>query len=204
VSSAPLPSQAPQNAQVLAYGAVLYALPEGSTATLRLKIAGSATGTPQVAACPTIGTAWSAGDDQPSSSEPAYDCTTQHYAGTISADGATMTFQLKAQFEATPGLVSMAIVPDVSSTALPTGSSPFSVDFAPPDASSLTPAPTGMQPSSSEPLPPPSSLFTPPSPIGAVAGSAGQYPRHPRPRRRRRGRRLLLLRPHRGPPLRRR
>jgi hypothetical protein len=171
-SSVPLPSQVPQNAQVLAYGAVLYALPEGSTATLRLKIAGSPTGTPQVAACPTTGTAWTAGDDQPSSSEPAYDCTTQHYTGTVSADVTTISFQVKAQFEATPGLLSLAIVPDVTSTALPTGSAPFAVDVAPPDTSSLKPDQT-PGPSSSEPLPPPSSLLTPSSPIGLIAGSAG-------------------------------
>ena len=46
--------------QVLAFGAVLYQVPVGSTARLTLKIAG-AQGTPQVQACPTKNIAWKGG-----------------------------------------------------------------------------------------------------------------------------------------------
>jgi len=162
-----LPSQVPQNAQILAYGAVLYGLPEGATATLRLKIAGSPQGTPQVVACPTANTTWTAGDDQPSSAEPAYDCTTQHFSGTVSADGTAITFKVRAQYETAPDLLSLAIVPDTGNTALPTGGSPFAVDFAPPDASSLT-AVAGSEATSPEPLP--AANFALPSNGPTVAG----------------------------------
>ena len=166
-----LPSQVPPNAHILAYGGVLYALPEGSTASLQLTIAGSPQGTPQVVACPTANASWSAGDNQPSSSEPAYDCAAQHFAGKVSADGTTITFQVKAQFESTPGLLSLAVVPDVTSTALPTGSSPFAVDFAPPDAGSLRPDQTDTVGPPTDTLPPP--ILTPPPPTDVVAGGVG-------------------------------
>ncbi|HXA29723.1 MAG TPA: hypothetical protein VN193_13365 [Candidatus Angelobacter sp.] len=166
-----LPSQVPPNAQILAYGAVLYALPEGSSAALKLTIAGSAQGTPQVVACPTTTTSWTAGDDQPASSEPAYDCATQHFAGTVSADATTITFQVKGQFETTPGLLSLAIVPDTTSTALPSGGAPFAVDFAAPDTGSFTPAPTSDGGSSNESLPPP--FLTPATPTDVSAVPAG-------------------------------
>jgi len=165
-----LPAQVPQNAQIVAYGTVLYALPEGGSGTLRLKIAGTPQGTPQVVACPTATTAWTSGDDQPSSAEPAYDCTTEHFSGTASADGSAITFQVKAPFESSPGLLSLAIVPDTGSTALPTGGSPFAVDLAPPDASSLTPD-LGADTSSSEPLP--SADYVPP-PFSGLAAGVGQ------------------------------
>jgi hypothetical protein len=120
---------------VLAYGALIYELPEGSTATLVLKIA-QTQGTPLVVACPTHGIAWTAGDDQPAPG-PTYDCDAQHYPGTVSAD--TITFKLTASQESVPGQLSMAIVPDLSNPALPTGNSPFAIDINPPDASSFTP-----------------------------------------------------------------
>jgi hypothetical protein len=167
-----LPSQVPPNSQIAAYGAVLYALPEGSSAALKLTIAGSPQGTPQVVACPTTATSWPAGDDQPASSEPAYDCASQHFAGTLSADAKTISFQVKAQFETTPGLLSLAIVPDTTSTALPTGGAPFAVDFAPPDAGSFTPALSEDTGSSTEPLPLPPFL-TPSTPTDVTGGTVG-------------------------------
>jgi hypothetical protein len=144
-----LPGQVPppQGEVILAYGAVLYGVPEGSSGTLKLSIAGNPQGTPQVVACPTSNTTWAGGDDQPSSSEPAYDCTNQHYSGTVSADGTTITFKVSALFEATRDLLSLAIVPDLTSTAAPGGGvSPFAVDFNPPDASSFSPAQTLTSP----------------------------------------------------------
>jgi hypothetical protein len=166
-----LPSQVPQNAQIVAYGAVLYALPEGSSAALKLTIAGSPQGTPQVVACPTATTSWAAGDNQPASSEPAYDCASQHFAGTVSADARTITFQVKAQFETAPGVLSLAIVPDTTSTALPTGGAPFAVDFAPPDAGSFTPAPSEQPSPSTDSLPPP--FLTPSTPTDVTGGIVG-------------------------------
>lgn len=166
-----LPSQVPPNSQIIAYGAVLYALPEGSSAVLKLSIAGSAQGTPQVVACPTTTTSWTAGDDQPASSEPAYDCASQHFTGTVSADATTITFQVKAQFETAPGVLSLAIVPDTTSSALPTGGAPFAVDFAAPDAGSFTPAPSTDGGSSNESLPPP--FLTPATPTDVTSVPAG-------------------------------
>jgi hypothetical protein len=154
ISGAPV--AVPQGPQILAYGAVLYALPEGHDATLQLKIAGTAQGTPQLAACPTADDGWAGGDDQPASAEPAYDCSAQHVAGTVSSDGTTVSFAIASPFEKTPGVVSLAIVPDPASTALPTGSSPFAVDIQPPDAGSFTAKDTSPEPTpaSSDLLPP--------------------------------------------------
>src|SRR5205807_10022702 len=78
------------------------------------------------------------------------------------------TFDVKAPFEATPGLLSLAIVPDPNSTALPAGSSPFAVDIEPPDAGSLAPT---EAPSSS---PPSAEVFAPPSAVNPGFGTAGQ------------------------------
>jgi hypothetical protein len=125
------------NSQVLAYGALLVELPEGSTATLVLKIA-QMQGTPLILACPTHSTSWTAGDDQPAPG-PSYDCAAQHYPGRVSADGTSVTFKLTASFESTPGQLSLAIVPDLSNPGLPAGSAPFAVDTNPPGESSFTP-----------------------------------------------------------------
>ena len=165
-----LPVAAPQAPVILAYGAVLYGLGEGHTATLRLKIAGTAQGTPQLAACPTANDTWVAGDDQAASSEPAYDCSAQHFAGSVSSDGTTVSFTIASPFEAVPGEISLAIVPDPASTALPTGSSPFAVDIAPPDATSFTSDETAAPPSA-EPAPSLPSDFAPAS--GGLPASAG-------------------------------
>jgi hypothetical protein len=163
------PITVPQGQQILAYGAVLFALAPGESAKLQLKVAGTPQGTPQVVACPTQNTTWTGGDDQPASAEPAYDCGGQRHAGTVSADGTTITFDVKAPFESTPGLLSLAIVPDPGSTALPAGSAPFAVDIQPPDARSLAPteAPASSPPLSSE-------AFAPPSTVNPGFGSAGQ------------------------------
>ena len=165
-----LPVAAPQGPVILAYGAVLYGLAEGHTATLRLKIAGTAQGTPQLAACPTSNDTWVAGDDQAASSEPAYDCSAQHFAGSVSSDGISVSFTIASPFEAVPGQISLAIVPDPASTALPTGSSPFAVDIAPPDATSFTSDETAAPPSA-EPAPSLPAEFAPAS--GGVPPTAG-------------------------------
>ena len=162
--------------QVAAYGALLYELPEGATATLVLKLAQAAQGTPLVVACPTHDIAWTAGDDQPAPG-PAYNCDSQHYPGTVAADGLSITFKLTAQFESTPGQLSIAIVPDLSNPALPTGAAPFAIDVNPPDPAAFTPnqlpASSSSQP---EPFVPP--LSNPPDSgtVGAPLGGSSFVP----------------------------
>src|SRR3954469_3423862 len=130
--------------QILAYGAVLYDMPQDATATLELKLSGQ--GTPVLVACPTKGSSWKAGGNQPSSDAPAYDCATRSYTGSVSSDGATVTFLVDGGAETTPGELSLAILPYMThdapagvGTELPADSTmPFSVDIAKPDVSSLT------------------------------------------------------------------
>ena len=129
--------------QILAYGAVLYDLAQTDTATLELKYSGQ--GTPVVVACPTKDASWKEGGNQPSSDAPAYDCSVHHYPGSVSADGTTITFLVDGSGETTPGQLSLAIVPFMThdapagvGTELPVDSTtPFSIDVAKPDASSL-------------------------------------------------------------------
>src|SRR3954471_21408718 len=130
--------------QIVAFGAVLYDLPQDATATLELKMSGQ--GTPVLVACPTKDSSWKAGGNQPSSDAPAYDCATRSYTGSVSSDGATVTFLVDGGAETTPGELSLAIVPYMThdapagvGTELPADSTmPFSVDIAKPDVSSLT------------------------------------------------------------------
>ena len=130
--------------QMLAFGAVLYDLPQDATATLELKVSGQ--GTPVLVACPTKDANWKEGGNQPSDAAPAYDCSTRSFAGNLSSDGATETFFIDGSAETTPGELSLAILPvmthnapDPVGTELPADSTaPFSVDVAKPDVSSLT------------------------------------------------------------------
>ena len=150
--------------QMLAYGAVLYDLAQDATATLELKVSGQ--GTPVLAACPTKDSSWKEGGDQDASSAPAYDCSLHSYTGSVSSDGATVTFLLDGSAETTPGELSLAIVPvmtknapDPVGTELPVdATTPFSIDVAKPDVSSLTvtsvPSTTDLGGSSGGPQPP--------------------------------------------------
>jgi hypothetical protein len=168
--------------QVLAYGAVLYSMPTDATGQLKLTIAGSQ-GTPQVQACPTKNTRWKAGDDQPSDSAPAYDCSITHYPGTISSDGASVSFDVTTFDAITAGQLSLAIVPDLSATGSPAGAvnQPFSVDIGKPGASSMTttgaPPPSmrpssGSTPAAQQPAPsPPSHAAAAGQPLGVPAGT---------------------------------
>ncbi len=130
--------------QVLAFGAVLYSMPVDATATLELKVASQ--GTPVLVACPTKTSSWKEGGNQPSDAAPAYDCSTRSYTGSVSADGATVTFLVDGGSETTPGELSLAIVPYMThdapagvGTQLPVDATPpFVADIAKPDASSLT------------------------------------------------------------------
>src|SRR3954470_11906660 len=130
--------------QILAFGAVLYDLAPDATATLELKLSGQ--GTPALVACPTKDTSWKAGGDQPSDAAPAYDCASRSFTGSVSSDGATVTFLVDGGAETTPGELSLAILPYMThdapagvGTQLPVDATqPFSVDIAKPDVSSLT------------------------------------------------------------------
>jgi hypothetical protein len=168
------------SSQIVAYGAVLYAMAAGATGTLELKVS-NLTATPvvnptspstdpaaNVVACPTKGT-WKAGDDQPMSTAPGFDCT-RSFQGRLSADQTTLTFLIDSSLETTPGQLSLAIVPVVTDeipgagTPAPADTTqPYSLDIAKPDATSLTVTGTA-------PLPPP-----PPVPHagGAAKGATG-------------------------------
>jgi hypothetical protein len=143
--------------EILAYGAVQYLFPPGSSGTLELKVAGS-TAFPEVnpnapstdpampvAACPTTDT-WEAGDNQDFESAPAYDCSVRSFIGSFSADGKTVTFLVDDGGQALPGSLSLAILP-VTTNDAPAGlgtelpaddTSPMVIDFAKPEADSLT------------------------------------------------------------------
>src|SRR3954453_23692944 len=95
--------------QILAYGAVLYDLPQEATATLELKLSGQ--GTPVLVACPTKDNSWKAGGNQPSSNAPAYDCALHSYTGSVSSDGATGTFLIQGGAETPPAALSLAFGP---------------------------------------------------------------------------------------------
>lgn len=169
---------------LLAYGAVRYALPKDSIATLELDVS-NLTATPQinpsapttvpaanVQACPTKNLDWKAGDDQAWDSAPAYDCSLHSYTGSLSADSKTLTFLVDAAAEQAPGQLSLALVPVMTTdapgvgTTLPTDATqPYSLDIAKPDVSSLTitgtlPTESGLGGSAT-------------TPTGTTTGSAG-------------------------------
>ena len=169
--------------QVLAYGAVLYSVPEGSTATMEFKVANitatpvvnptspSTTPAADIVACPTKN-AWKAGDAQSMDTAPGYDCT-HSVPGNLSADQTTLTFLVDSSVETVPGQLSLAIVPVVTDNIPGAGTpapvdvtQPFSLDTDKPDETSLTVT-------SSAALPPP-----PPAPAsggtttGTTAGSS--------------------------------
>jgi hypothetical protein len=126
------------NGTTLAFGALMYAVAADGAARLVLAIGGSA-GTVALAACPTKGTSWPDGGDQPSDKAPAYDCSAIHYPGVASADGTTVTFTLPTTAGVTQnGLLSLAIVPDTSALSAPTTGPTFSADIARPGADAFT------------------------------------------------------------------
>jgi hypothetical protein len=153
---------------VLAYGALLYPVPQAASGQLQLSITGSQ-GTVALVACPTKTASWAAGDDQSSDNEPTYDCSAFHFPGTVSADGTSVTFSVNALIESTPGMLSLAIVPD------PSASAPFSVDIDKPGPQSL--AVTSAPPPAFTP-PPTSAPASAPAPATApVAGAPLGLPR---------------------------
>jgi hypothetical protein len=138
----------------LAYGALLYPVPQAASGQLELSITG-AQGTVALVACPTKSANWAAGDDQASDTGPVYDCGTFHFPGSVSSDGTSVTFSVNALIEPTPGMLSLAIVPD------PSASAPFSVDIDKPGPQSL-----------SVTSPPPPTTTVPPTTTGPAYGQA--------------------------------
>lgn len=161
---------------VVAYGALLYGVPASGTGTLTLQIA-SSSGTVTLEACPTKDATWKAGGDQSSSDEPAYDCSTT-FTGTVAADGKSVTFPVNLSPASTPGVLSLAILPDLSGAATDGVNTPFTADISPPSATSLTVAGTsGGDGSSVLPAPAGPRGFTPAGGgDGGGAGSLGGQP----------------------------
>jgi hypothetical protein len=165
--------------QMVAFGAVLYDLPQDATATLELKL--SSQGTPVLSACPTKDSSWKAGGNQPSSEAPAFDCATRSYHGSVSSDGATVTFLVDGSTETIPGELSLAIVPHMThdapggvGTELPVDSTaPFSVDIAKPDVSSLTVTSGSTAPSGGIMPPPPPALGPATAGSGTTSAAGG-------------------------------
>jgi hypothetical protein len=155
--------------RVLAYGAVLYRLPEDALlGRLTLSVADSQ-GTVQLLACPTKTTTWRGGDDQPASSAPAYDCGTTKAIGTVSPDGKTVSFALTTL---SGRALSLAIVPDLSEDQAPV-SRPFSVDLDKPTLSSLQ-VTVALSPRAVAPRPPRSTAQPPPTATHEATIAAGR------------------------------
>src|ERR1044072_592433 len=124
--------------QITAYGAVLYSLPEGDTATIELNVA-NLTATPvinppapptapqaDIVACPTKATTWKAGDAQSWDTRPEDDCT-RSFLGHLSADSKTLSFLADSSVETVPGQLSVAIMP-VMTNGIPGRGTPAPAD----------------------------------------------------------------------------
>jgi len=180
--------------QWLAIGAVEYSLPSDGSATLELAIthitSGSgAPGLNDIQACPTKDDGWKAGDNQDAAGAPSWDCSVHHFAGQLSSDQSTMTFQVDGSADVSDGVLSLAIVP-VHTTALPAVGTdpgtdtdltpPFAVDFDKPGANSFVSDDTssssssGSSDGSSSPPPPPTTSDT--SGSGTVAPATSGEP----------------------------
>lgn len=142
--TAPAPTTQPGDLRVAsggdepsAYSALLYTTAGSTSATLDLKVrAGSTVGTPEVVACPTVTTEWPEGENQPYDTAPEYDCAVGSAFGSLSADGSTLSFLLDSSLQVSPGVWSLALVPQPGST---TGL--FAVDVEKPDAAAFVAAP---------------------------------------------------------------
>lgn len=96
---------------------------------------GSASGTPDVVACPTAGADWAEGGNQPMDAAPEVDCSLSLAYAVVSEDGLTLSFGLDSAFEVAPGTWSIALVPapgGVSAGPPPKAPLPFTVDLQPP------------------------------------------------------------------------
>lgn len=130
--AAPAPAVAEGDLQVAgtgsrptSYAALALAAPAGAGGELVLAVR-RATGTPEVAACPTKTDDWEAGGGQPFSAGPEYDCAAATVPGTLAADGRTISFPLDSSLRTGDGPFSIALAP------LPESSAPFSIDLGDP------------------------------------------------------------------------
>lgn len=101
---------------------------------------GSATGMPDLVACPTVGTDWEAGANQPADAAPEVDCAASTGFGVPSDDGLSIEFGIDAAFQVEPGTWSIALVPTPRAVAPgppPAAPLPFSVDIVAPEPGSL-------------------------------------------------------------------
>jgi hypothetical protein len=183
------------SSQPLAFGAVEYQLPKDGSATLELAvthITSSASGpvVNAILACPTKDDSWKAGDNQDASTAPAYDCDRAYSVGRLSADQATMTFQVNGSADITDGVLSLAIVP-AHSTAIPyvgtdpgTGTdltAPFVVDFDKPGSNSFVSDDTSSSSDSSSSGSSSGSSSAPPPPSASGSTGTSSTPSFPAP-----------------------
>ena len=173
--------------QVLAFGAVAYNLSHDGTATLELAVTNQSPEPSQapanpaalpdtnvIVACPTTDNSWSAGDDQDASTAPKYDCSAHHFVGAMSSDGKTMTFLVDGSAETTPGVLSLAILPDTTTAIYELGTDapsdvtpPYFIDYDKPSATSFTVTGGSANASTTQAPPPP-----PPPVTSSVGGSS--------------------------------
>ena len=123
-----------------AFSTLLY-VGEGVRASLDLTVReGSAQGTPDVVACPTVGVDWEAGGNQPMDAAPAYDCDRSMSFAVLSEDGTTLSFGLDGAFQVQPGTWSIAVVPAPGGVDVgppPKVPLPFTLDLEPPAAGAI-------------------------------------------------------------------
>ena len=168
--------------QWLAIGAVEYSLPSDGSATLELAVthitSGSgAPGLNDIQACPTKDDSWKAGDNQDAAGAPAWDCSVHHFVGQLSSDQSTMTFQVDGSADVSPGVLSLAIVPE-HTTSLPVVNTdpgtdtdltpPFAIDFDKPGSNSFVSDDTSSSSSSSSDSSGGSSSAPPPTDTGST------------------------------------
>lgn len=153
----------------LAFAAVRISLPAGTppsdVVTLRLVVpSGSSVGTPAVSACPTAG-AWKPGADQKASAAPGYSCRSGRQADGHPGAG-TESWAIPFSW-AQSGTLSVALVPTPGTTT------PFSVTYDAPSASSISVARSATAvspaPAASQPAPGPSAS----QPASGPAGDSG-------------------------------
>ena len=115
-----------------AFAAVLVRADGATSAELTLGLReGRTIGTPDVVACPTAGTDWQEGGNQPVDAAPAVDCGALSLASS-SEDGRSLVFGLDATQQVEPGVWSVALLPQPGVTT------PFSVDLVVPDDGGVT------------------------------------------------------------------
>jgi hypothetical protein len=165
----------PSGAEALA--AVRFLLPAGATAgPLTLKVSGDVRGTPVVAMC-AITVDWQPAQGGPWSSRPTSDCSPGvAVAGTMAADGKSLTFGSPGRLVSAAGVLDVALVPGVDAAGANTT---FQLTLARPDASALEVRPKVEQsepPPDAGPLAPSTPGTATPTSSGSPAGGGGSIP----------------------------